>query len=65
VFTLKIYFDSRSPQILLTSERGRRSIIAFMRNILQVLAKKNGTVNIFMQKKLLQREKAKISQNAK
>jgi len=36
-----------------------------MRNILQVLAKKNGTVNIFMQKKLLQREKAKISQNAK
>jgi len=35
MITQKIYFQSRIPKILSTSERGRRSYIAFITKILQ------------------------------
>jgi len=38
---LKIYLESRIPQISLTSERGRRSIIAFFTKSLQMCCPKN------------------------
>jgi len=52
----ELYFETRIPQILLTSGRGRRSNIAFTTQILQMCCRKR---NIFMQKNLFQRNKAK------
>jgi len=52
--------ESRIPQILLTSELGSRSNnTAFIIRILQKCCRKNGIVNILLQKKLFQRKKAK------
>jgi len=56
-FRKKNYFESRILQILLTSERGRRSNITFITNILHVLPKKLNS-NIFLQMNVFQRKKA-------
>ena len=44
----KIYFESSIPQILSTSERGRRFNIAFITNILQMCCRKNEIVIFFL-----------------
>ena len=61
----KTCFESRIPQILLTSERGHRSNKAFVANILQMCCRKKWNSNISPQRKSFQRKKAKKSQKTK
>jgi len=44
VIRQKLYFETGTPQILLISERGRRSNIEFITKILQMCCRKNGIV---------------------
>ena len=59
VITQKLYFETGIPQILLISERGRRSNIAFITKILQICCRKKWNGNICFHRNLYQREKAK------
>jgi len=59
VNTKNIYFKSSIPQILPTSERGRRSNIACFAIILPMCCRQKWNSNISLQRKLFQRKKAK------
>ena len=59
VITQKTYFESSIPKILLTSQRWRRSNIAFFTNTWQMCCRLNWNGNIFLQRKLFQRKNAK------
>jgi len=59
VIALKNNFESRIPQSLPISNRGYRSNIALITNILQMLSKSEWNSHIVVQKKLFQRKKNK------
>jgi len=61
VVTQKIYFETRISQILLTSERERRSNLEFITKILHICCQNrwNSRPTIFLQRNLFQPKKAK------